>query len=75
MREQPAYIEIVERYRGDEPDVLAPNEIRINGTPLLAPRANPIKVHEIEIGGDELVLVTLTLFAKRVEIKSEKVDE
>lgn len=72
---QAAVIEIIERRRctptgglGDE--VVAPTEVRLNGTKLAMPDGDPIKVHEMTIGED-VVLVTLTLFAKRVLIGQE----
>lgn len=71
-----AYIEIIERNRatGDTAadSVIEPNEIRINGTAVLC-ADRPIKVHELELGGKpgDLVLVTLTLFARRVTIAAE----
>lgn len=73
-----AVIEIVERR--DQPtdprhpggDMISPTEIRLNGQPLLAPTDHPVKVHEIEIRERDLVLVTLTLFAKRVVIGVEE---
>lgn len=68
---EPAYIEIVEKYRGNEPIALVPNEVRINGQPLCVSAEHPIKVHEIALAGEDLVVVTLTLIARRVEIKAE----
>lgn len=69
-----AYIEIVERTSVDDPKVIIPNEVRINGTPLLVPAGESIRIHEVEIPGHgDVVMVTMTLFARRVEIKSEKV--
>lgn len=74
-----AVIEIVEKRRkaADPPggDVIIPNEIRINGRPVLAPKDHPVKVHEIAIQGDEVVLVTLTLFARRVVVAAEEPEE
>lgn len=66
-----AYIEILERTDESNPQVIVPNEIRINGVPLLAPADDPIIVHEIGISSSEIVKVTLTLFARRVVIGSE----
>lgn len=73
-----AVIEIIERRPapsgppsiGD--DCIVPNDIRINGQSLLCPQDNPVRVHGITIGGDELVQVTLTLFAKRIFIGAEE---
>ncbi|MFG1683494.1 hypothetical protein ACGFNP_25220 [Nonomuraea sp. NPDC049269] len=74
-----AVIEIVEkRHSKSSPpggDVIIPNEIRINGQPVLAPKDHPVKVHEIAIQGDDVVLVTLTLFARRVLIAPEEPEE
>lgn len=71
-----AVIEIVER-RKDPDDgsvgasIIVPDEVRINGQALLASADHPIKVHEIEIKDRDCVLVTLTLFARRVTIAAE----
>lgn len=71
-----AVIEIIEKGRstsdasvGDS--VLVPNDIRINGQSLLTSAEDPVIVHEVSIRGDELVRVTLTLFARRVSIRAE----
>lgn len=57
----------------DNPDVghILPNEIRINGKPVLAPADDPVIVHEVSSSANELVKVTLTLFAKRVTFAAE----
>ncbi|MFY1595493.1 hypothetical protein [Micromonospora sp. WMMD737] len=76
-----AVIEIVERRTHPiapatvAADVICPNEIRINGQKLLAPRDHPVKVHEMDIRADSLVLVTLTLFAKRITVCAEEPEE
>lgn len=74
-----AVIEIIEKRRRSSPppggDVIIPNEIRINGQPLLVPADSPVKVHEIEVQGNDVVLVTLTLFARRVVIAAEDPEE
>lgn len=64
-------IEIVERTNDPDPRVILPNEIRINGTPVLAPADHPVEIHAINIDASELVQVTLTLFAKRITIAAE----
>lgn len=76
MTEQPkaCEIEIVERRpAGDigHGDPIVPNEIRINGHPVRAPKNNPVRIHEIQIDGDGEVLVTLALFARLVHIGEE----
>jgi hypothetical protein len=72
---QAAVIEIVEKGRATDDtsggSVILPNDIRINGQSLLAPADCPIVVHEIKTEPDELVNVTLTLFARRVVIAAE----
>lgn len=73
---QACVIEIVERVpAGADPDAgpgfIVPNEIRINGTPVLAPKDYPVRVHDIQIDGTEPVQVTLTLFARRVVVQAE----
>lgn len=70
-----AVIEIVERRSkhvdGPMGDIIIPDEIRINGQPLLCPTDHPVKVHEVTIGPDA-VLVTLTVFAKRIVVGVEE---
>lgn len=79
-RPAPALIEIVERVRGTSADAAAldavagyikPNEVRINGVPIAVPADESIQVHEIGLRADDLVRVTLTLFARRVIIGAE----
>lgn len=76
-RQKPAaaVIEIVERGRVTDDttagSVLVPDEVRINGTPLLASRDHPVHVHEIDMTDRDVVCVTLTLFARRVVIAAE----
>lgn len=77
---QAVHIEVVEKadipFDPNKPGsgVMRANEIRINGVPLLAPKDQPITVHEIATDGDEPVQVTLTLFARLVEYKREPKD-
>jgi hypothetical protein len=71
-----AVIEIIELGATTSDDnasssVVCPNDIRINGQSLLAPDDAPVIVHEISSRGDDLVRVTLTLFARRVSIRAE----
>jgi hypothetical protein len=72
-----ALIEIVETDHStdDGPGVIIPNQVRINGTPLLIPAGEQIKVHSITVNdgerGEDAVCVTLTLFARRVTIAAE----
>lgn len=66
-----AYIEIIEKTADANPLVIVPNEIRINGVPLLAPADDPVVVHEISMGSEDIVKVTLTLYARRVVIGHE----
>ncbi|WP_329521180.1 hypothetical protein [Spirillospora sp. NBC_01491] len=72
-----AVIEIVERNQttDDTPggSVILPNEVRINGTPILIPDGECIRVHEMTFGerNDEPFLVTVTMFARRVTIAAE----
>jgi len=61
-----AVIEIIERTDNPDPKYIVPTEVRINGQVLLASADDPVIVHEVSTRGDELVRVTLTLFAKRV---------
>jgi hypothetical protein len=70
-----AVIEIIERDRATDDttggSVISPNDVRINGQSLLASADDPVIVHEMSIRGDDLVRVTLTLFARRVSIRAE----
>jgi hypothetical protein len=75
-----AVIEIIEKRRTPKSpppggDVVIPNEIRINGQSLLTPADSPVKIHEIAIQGSDVVLVTLTVFARRVVIAAEDPEE
>lgn len=67
------FLEIVERRPPGQadPEAIVPNQVRINGIPLLVPDGQSIKIHEIELG-DDVVMVTLTAFAKRVTIGIEE---
>lgn len=73
-----AIIEIVERRKKPAEDspgasLVSPNEVRINGRQILMPQDEPITVHEVR--SDGVVKVTLTLFARRIFIGHEDVDE
>ena len=69
-----ALIEIIERTDQPDPKVIIPNEIRINGVPLLAPADDPVTIHEVNIHGGDVVKVTLTLFARRIVVGTELKD-
>jgi hypothetical protein len=75
QKPEPVVIEIVEKTNqpdnGGAAGVVVPNEIRINGKPVLALDA-PVKIHAMEIPSRDAVLVTLTLFAKRITISQER---
>ncbi len=70
-------IEIIEYVDDDDRSgaagIVRPQEVRINGKPVLAPKDNPVVVHELAIGGDGVVKVTLTVFARLVKIGQETV--
>lgn len=66
-----ALIEIIERTDVADPDVIVPNEVRINGASLYASATDPVVVHEVSSSAQDVVRVTLTLFAKRVTIGAE----
>lgn len=84
-RMQPALIEIVERVRTTEDmdadamtgGYVRPQEIRLNGVPLAVPLGAPITVHPIVLndGGDDLLKVTFTLYARRVVFGAEPIGE
>jgi hypothetical protein len=67
-----ATIEIIETTDSPNPWCIVPNEIRINGKPVLAPADRPVEVHAITASANEPVLVTLTLYAKRVTFATEQ---
>lgn len=73
-----AVIEIIEKGRATDDttggSVIAPNDVRINGQSLAASADDPVIVHEMSTRSDELVRVTLTLFARRVSIRAEHDD-
>lgn len=80
-RPEAAFVEIVERRTASyDPDergpraTIRPNEVRINGTPLLVPNDEQIVVHETRIDDDDLVRVTLTMWVRRVVIGQEAAD-
>lgn len=73
-----AVIEIIERrspedLADDSPSssIVVPTEVRINGQQLLHSAEEPVRVHGVTARGDQAVLVTLTLFARRVVIGAE----
>lgn len=51
--------------------IISPNQIRINGIPLLCSADEPIVVEKISTRDRDAVRVTLTLFARRVFIGAE----
>jgi hypothetical protein len=72
-----ATIEIVETQKGPvvPGGVLVPNDVRINGQSLHASAEHPVIVHQVTSKAQDLVYVTLTLLAHRVEFKAEQVTE
>jgi hypothetical protein len=67
-----AIVEIVEKRKSeDSVGIIVPNEVRINGEPLLCSSNHPVVVHEVTTRGNDAVYVTLTLIARRVEFKQE----
>ena len=66
-----ALIEIIEITDRPDGHGIVPNEIRINGVPVLAPEGQVVTVHDMDIAARDLVKVTLTLFARRVTIGTE----
>lgn len=68
-------IEIIERTRSTDREgaggIVVPNEVRINGKPVMVPRDEPIILHEVNLNASEPVKVTLTLFARVVDIRHE----
>ncbi|WP_154825978.1 hypothetical protein [Streptomyces albus] len=66
-----ADIEIIERRQNpdDRDGFLCPNAVRVNGTEIAIPEDATVQVHEIT--NEDLVTVTLTVFAASVTIRSE----
>ncbi|QVJ03050.1 hypothetical protein KGD82_13530 [Nocardiopsis eucommiae] len=68
-----ALIEIIEKHTDpNDPAIILPNEIRINGTPVLAPAEDPVIVHEMDVKNRDAIKVTLTLYARRVTMGAER---
>jgi hypothetical protein len=73
---QAAFLEIIERRRGKPDgtlgdDIVVPTEVRLNGQLLAMPAGSPVRVHEIEVSGEDCVVATLTLLVKRLVIGAE----
>ncbi|MET9728428.1 hypothetical protein [Streptomyces zaomyceticus] len=66
-----ADIEIIERRKAPAEgiDVVLPNHVRINGTPMAIPADSLIQISDITDG--ELVTVTITVFARSISIRAE----
>lgn len=66
-----ADIEIIERRINpdDRSGFLVPNAVRINGTEVAIPEDARIQIHEIT--PEDVVTVTLTVFARSVTIRPE----
>lgn len=73
-RPKGAFIEIVEKVKPGDVDgaTIFPTEIRINGTPVLVPAGEAVIVHEMSVPSDDLVKVTMTVFARRVSMFQEE---
>ncbi|WP_043654386.1 hypothetical protein [Nocardia thailandica] len=65
-------IEVIEYTDSDDRSgaagIIVPREVRINGKPVLVPREAPVTVHEMTIGANQAVQVTLTVFARLVKV-------
>jgi len=55
-------------------ELIVPNEVRLNGLPLLVPAGQSVTVHEIGIDSSDVVQVTLTLYARRVVIEHDETE-
>ncbi|MFE9777715.1 hypothetical protein ACFYPA_06110 [Streptomyces sp. NPDC005775] len=62
-----ADIEIIDRSSGDQ--ILTPSAVRINGVEVPIPSGSSIKIDEIR--DDEAVVITVTMFARRITIHHE----
>lgn len=80
-RARGAVIEIIDRRRGTTDrsaesaadTVIVPNEIRINGIPVLIPRDQPVIVHDVT--AEDAVMVTITMFARKLVLAAEPDDQ
>lgn len=61
-------VEILDRSTGGD-EVLVPSAVRINGAEILIPQDAKIQIRDIT--PDELVTVTLTMFARSISIRHE----
>jgi hypothetical protein len=72
---QGALVEVIEkRHRkigGVGGELIVPTEVRLNGQALLLPAENPITIHEMKLPANNAVLVTITMFARRVLVDAE----
>jgi hypothetical protein len=52
--------------------IIIPREVRINGVSVLTPQEHPIRIHEMQVGGElEAAIVTITLFVRKLVIAAE----
>lgn len=77
MSHTPVDLEIIEYVptQGDldklnDLGVIRPNAVLLNGQKLLLPRDKPVTLHEIEIEGDDVVQVTMSLYVRRTQIEA-----
>lgn len=71
-----AVVEIIEY--SDQPNehgVIVPNSVSINGQELLTSADHPVTVHEVQMPGNGAVLVTLTLFARRIVVEQRRASD
>lgn len=52
--------------------VIIPNEVRINGMPIIGPADVPVRVHDMSFGADrEAAVVTITMFVRKLTVAAE----
>ncbi|WP_460307737.1 hypothetical protein, partial [Actinocorallia aurea] len=71
-----AIIEIIQKRRGRptgdlSEEVIVPSDVRLNGQSILTPYDSPVRIHEVTFDGGECVLVTLTVYARRILVDAE----
>jgi hypothetical protein len=70
----PVVLEIIERTKSPADHTLVPNEIRLNGRPLLGSADEPVVIERVSSAGEDLVIATIKLICRRVVFDAEQID-
>lgn len=62
-------IEIIEKVKTEDPHIVVPNTVVINGQEVLIPSGSRITIGEIS--DDDAVTVTVTMFVRSLSIRQE----